>query len=281
MKTCTYCGKEYSDETTICETDGEPLRLETVLASMADSNVMAGTETQLNFPEYQWSARDAWKCIGMILVLSVCFALAVMALSSLFPVIRLWRSSGYGYFSIGVIGFTIWTLTVTYFARTQTFYDFWKAIGLHGKPTDLVWFGISMALVIRFSEHLLLVHGWGNGVFNEGLAGFRHALGIGRFLFLFAPVILSPFFEEIVNRGFIYKAFRGSYSVAATMTLMMGWTAVTHWGYFTHSLLASLDLSLLAVVLCFLREKSDSLWDCVFCHFTYNVSNLFTSRVFQ
>jgi hypothetical protein len=36
-----------------------------------------------------------------------------------------------------------------------------------------------------------------------------------------------------------------------------------------------MDLSLLTLVQCYLREKSQSIWDCILCHFAFNASSLF------
>jgi membrane protease YdiL (CAAX protease family) len=125
------------------------------------------------------------------------------------------------------------------------------------------------------------IHGWGKGVHNYDIDAFRHALGPERYFFLAPLILLAPLFEESINRGFLYKAFRSSFGMGISMVLIMTWTAYTHWSQYHQSLLAAFDLSILTIVQCYLREKSDSLWDCILCHLAYNGSGLFIYGVLR
>ena len=280
MKRCRYCGNEYPDDATICFIDGESL------PSNDPQPALSGEQTQgqieaadknvpdLTFPDYQWSARDAWKCIGMILVFEIVFFFISSPLFLHFP--GLWRS-GPGYFFKSILHSTICLLVAAYFARTESLASFWKGFGLNRKPSDYVWFGVVTGLIIRFFGHFLLIHGWGKGVFNYGIISFENTHGLERYFFLAPSLLLAPLFEESIYRGFLYRAFRGSYSMRVSMALIVAWTANTHWPYYSHSLLAAFDLSMLTIVQCYLREKSDSLWDCIFCHMAFNASLLFVT----
>lgn len=278
MKKCPYCGKEYPDDTTNCAIDGELLSdSSTQLATAKKKEVEAAPkkdEPYLTFPDYQWSAIDAWKCVGMLFLFGFILFGINRLFYSFFP--NCWRS-GLGYFSESVLHYAVELLVAAYFARTETFATFWNGFGLDRKPSDYVWFGVVMALVIRFVGHFLMVHGWGKGVYVSELASFRNAIGPERYFFLLPMLILAPVFEETIYRGFLYKAFRSSYPAAVSVILIVAWTANTHWRFYSHSWIAALDLTALTIVQCYLREKSDSLWDCIFCHFTYNLSLLFFS----
>src|ERR1022692_3577668 len=282
MKSCPYCGKEYPDEATICLIDREPLRDKNPQPSTSDEQAQEQLQAAdknapyLTFPDYQWSARDAWKCIGMIFV----FGFPLLAVNRLFHSYfsSFWKS-GFGYFLSSVLHCAVELLIAAYFARTETLATFWKGFGLDRKPSDFVWFGVLMALTIRCFGHFIMVHGWGNGVYNYDLVSFGNTIGIERFFYIFPMLILAPVFEESIYRGFLYKAFRGSYPVAVSMFLVVAWTANTHWRYYAHSWTAALDLSALTIVQCHLREKSNSLWDCILCHFAYNASVLSVSAI--
>ena len=278
MKKCPYCGNEYPDDATACFIDGEPLADNTSQLTVVEDQAVDVTphkdDPPRTFPDYQWAARDAWKCVAMILLLGFVFETIIYALGLHFLGFRRWHGAGFGYFSIALLRYAVGLLVAVYFARTDTFVSFWKGFSLDLKPSDYVWFGIVMALIIRFSGHFLMTHGWGKGVNNYGFTSFRHAFGFERYFFLISPLILAPILEESINRGFLYKAFRGSYSITLSTILIVAWTAITHWGYYSHSWIAALDLSALTLVQCYLREKSDSLWDCIFCHFAFNASSL-------
>jgi membrane protease YdiL (CAAX protease family) len=273
VKNCPYCGKEYSDEVTVCSIDGETL---------FDDKPQQKPEPKPNtpyvtFPDYQWSAKDAWKCLGILLILENVLALIFSALDWEFRSFYVWHKSGFGYFSAGVLHSSIFLLTAAYFARTETLKCFCRGLGLDRKPSEYVWSGVTLAVILRLSSHFILVHNWGKGVANYEINAFGQTTGAERYFYLLPALVLAPIFEEAVNRGFLYRAFRGSYSVGISMLLILVWTAFTHWSQYLHSWIASVVLSCVTLVQCYLREKSDSLWDCILCHFGFNVSLLFIS----
>jgi len=163
---------------------------------------------------------------------------------------------------------------VLYFARTETFVSLCKAVGLDRKPSNLAWFGVVAALGIRFFGHLILIFGWSKGVRDYDILAFKSTFGPERYFYLGPLLLLAPLFEESMFRGFLYKAFRGSCSIVISMIFIVVWIAYTHWSQYSISWIAALDLSMLTILQCYLREKSDSLWDCIFCHMAFNGSLL-------
>jgi membrane protease YdiL (CAAX protease family) len=230
-------------------------------------------DADLSFPEYKWSARDGWKCLGFLVLLEVIqsFLTNALVLRGAIPPAY---ASGYGYVLRRSIHYAAFLLTAAYFARTETFSSFWAGFGFARKPSDYAWFGVVMALIIRAVGHALLAHHWGKGATAYDISAFHRTVGAVRYLYLVPLLIFAPLFEEAVNRGFLYKAFRGSYRIGPSMLLIVTWTAVTHFNQYPYWI-AAVDLSLLTLVQCYLREKSDSLWDCVLCHLAYNGSLIF------
>lgn len=283
MKTCPYCGKEYPDDATICLTDRELLtdnisksqvsKDETVDASLGKNT------PHLTCPNYQWTERDAWKFIGMIVVFEFLMGTVIFALQQSFPSFHRLRSTGFGYFFMEALYFAIYVLTAVYFARTETLATFLEGFGFVRKPSRYVWFGVIMALSLQFFSHFVLIHGWGNGVSHYDVLAFKRTVGFERYFFLLPPLLLAPIFEEVTNRGFLYKAFRGSYSFGSSIALIMAWTAITHWSQYSHSLLAVFELTLLTLIQCYMREKSCSLWDCIICHFAFNAAPWFVTTL--
>lgn len=278
MKKCPYCGKEYPDEATNCVIDGELLSDNSPqLVAVKKQDVKTAPqkdEPYLTFPDYKWSARDGWKCLGTLFL----FGFVLFGLNRvIYLVVPIFWKSGLGFFASMVLHYFVELFAAVYFARTETLATFWKGFGLDRKPSNYVWFGVVMALAIRSVGHSLMVHGWGKGVYVSELTSFRSTVGHERYFFLLPMLILAPVFEESIYRGFLYRAFRGSYPVVISLILIAAWTANTHWRFYSHSWIAALDLTTLTIVQCYLREKSDSLWDCIFCHFTYNLSLLFFS----
>ncbi|HTV39235.1 MAG TPA: type II CAAX endopeptidase family protein [Candidatus Sulfotelmatobacter sp.] len=273
MKKCPYCGTEYPDEATVCAIDREtllehPPKPTVEEAPAPASAAKAATKSPvLLWPDYQWRAKDAWKCIGIITCLAIIYAPIGQAVSRTFHAAYY---SPIGVVVFGVFFFAAWVITACYFARTETFDTCLRAFGFDQKPTNYAWFGITMILLIRGSTHLMYTHHLGPGTYNYEYTEFRKTIGPERWLFLFSPLILAPLLEEAVNRGFLYKAFRNSYSMPVSVIVMVAWTCWTHWGYYYESWIAALQLSAWTVLQCYLREKSPSLWDCVIPHCASN-----------
>ena len=81
-------------------------------------------------------------------------------------------------------------------------------------------------------------------------------------------VILPPITEEIVARGFLFGGLRTKlpFAVAATITSVL--FAAAHLGEASEGLLwiAAVDTFILSLVLCYLREKTGSLWPSIGVH---------------
>jgi uncharacterized protein len=275
MKKCPYCGEEYPDDATVCAIDTEELvdhppkpKLfeEKAVGNFAKQELIKekAAEAPRTWPDYPWRAKDAWKCIGIIVLLTeIVLPAGYYALVSVFPIFyhtlicRICRS---------LLFFSIWTITACYFARTETLAAVKKAFGLDRKPTNLIWFGLVMTLAIRFATHFMFMLHGGTGAYNDDLDAFRNTIGFQRIFFQLSPLILAPIFEEIVDRGFLYKAFRASFPVAVSVLIMIAWTLWTHYPYWRQSWIAALNYSAWTVLQCYLREKSPSLWDCILCH---------------
>jgi membrane protease YdiL (CAAX protease family) len=244
--------------------------------------VSSKPQLPLAYPDYQWSARDAWKCVGMLLLIGFVTTAGVLSLDKTVAHFRAWRLSGWGYCLRSLLlHYGLYLLIAAYFARTENFHSFFRGFGLDRKPSASAWFGIAMALVIRIFGHLVLVNRWSRGVSNYDISAFRSTVGMARYLYLLPLLAFAPFFEETIYRGFLYKAFRNSYPLWASVALLVAWAAFTHWSYYSVSWVAAVDLSALTIVQCYLREKSDIIWDCILCHMAFNASLLFVGHPFQ
>jgi len=102
MKHCPYCGAEYPDDASMCSIDGHPLQEDVPEPPPISEQVKKASEktAYLTFPDYQWSARDAWKCLGIILVFQFLLDFLIAMVELRFPSFFNWRASGFGYFPL-------------------------------------------------------------------------------------------------------------------------------------------------------------------------------------
>jgi membrane protease YdiL (CAAX protease family) len=212
-----------------------------------------------------WKARDAWKCIAMMVIFSFLFQFFERALASHFPAFRRWHGEGLGYLLVGILYNLTFLLTAFYFARTDSIASFIDATGLRKKPSDYVWFGIVFTVLLRAGSYFIREK---TGITGNSYALYKHAIGTER-VFYAAPILLAAFWEEPFMRGFLYKAFRGSYPIWTSIALMVVFNAITH-SMYLRSIFATFTLSCMTVMVCYLREKSGSLWDCILCHLIFN-----------
>jgi membrane protease YdiL (CAAX protease family) len=91
--------------------------------------------------------------------------------------------------------------------------------------------------------------------------GFAQPAG-GELVLVFAMlVLLVPVVEEVLFRGFLFKGVRSGFSFPVTAVVVSTLFAVAH-----GQLDVGLDVFALSLVLCYLREKTQSLWPGIILH---------------
>jgi hypothetical protein len=221
-----------------------------------------------------WRARDAWKCLGMLIVFELVLDLAFEAGGEVFPPFRRFLHTGYGHLFSTTIHSGIWVLAVLYFARVETVAGFMKEFGLDVIWRENAWFVVVVSIAFRWVGHALIAFGHLRGATTTSLWGFAHTSGPERYFYL-APALMAPFYEEICMRGFLYSAFRRSYPVWLSMTLLLCVTVLTHSSQVFRSAVAFAGIGGITLFQCYLRERTGSLWSCILCHFVFNLSGAF------
>jgi hypothetical protein len=141
MKRCPYCGAEYPDDASECSIDRERLPENVPQTSAANEQIRGSAQSTggeraslpdeqvgtadknlpyLTFPDYRWSARDAWKCMGMILVFQFVLGMIIFTLDRQCHGFHRWHGSGFGHFFMDILHYGVGLLTAAYFARTES-----------------------------------------------------------------------------------------------------------------------------------------------------------------
>lgn len=88
---------------------------------------------------------------------------------------------------------------------------------------------------------------------------------------LIVLALSTPFFEEPIIRGYLYPAIRRTYSTYVSILLVVASLFISHGAVMFGSLTGGWAVIGANVVICLIREKTDSLWNCILCHFAYNL----------
>lgn len=85
-------------------------------------------------------------------------------------------------------------------------------------------------------------------------------------------VVLVPVTEEIIVRGFLFGGLRTKLPFVSAAVVASAMFAAAHLGEASNGLLwvAAIDTFILSLVLCYLREKTESLWPSIYVHMIKN-----------
>lgn len=105
--------------------------------------------------------------------------------------------------------------------------------------------------------------------------GFESARSVTDLLFVFCSlVILPPLAEEIVFRGYLFTNLRSKLPYMHTAIITSGLFGIAHLQFGSGEPLlwiAAIDTFVLSLVLCYMREKTGSLWPPIFIHAMKNM----------
>jgi membrane protease YdiL (CAAX protease family) len=162
----------------------------------------------------------------------------------------------------------LWLCVAYFFSSDSSVSNFIRNLDLHKRPSLHCLLGILVAVGIACVDWYGAERGWTSGRGNGG--GFREVGGFQFLLYVIIGVCVGPIAEEVVLRGFLYRAFRGSYGVVMSTIPILAISAWFHWGEVTNSLWTPACLVSLWVMLCIIRERTRNIWNCVLCHAAYN-----------
>lgn len=91
--------------------------------------------------------------------------------------------------------------------------------------------------------------------------GFENLVGIETLLTFLVLVVVTPFAEEFLFRGLIFTGFRNKLPFWAAAIAVSAIFAVAHW-----QPNVAIDVFVMSLISCYIREKSGSLWPSILLH---------------
>ena len=219
-----------------------------------------------------------WGIVGAVGLGGLAFVVPQLALSAISPwllqVLPFSQNVQNFVFMIMLEAVTVLAVAMLVHAYGQTMRDIginkwqWRFIGwaLAGL---VVYFALSVAISMVASIFWKID-------FNEAQdVGFASPAGLELIWVFLGLVILPPLAEEVLFRGFIFKGIRSRLSFVPTALIVSLLFALAH-----GQLNVGLDVFALSLVLCYLREKSNSLWPGILLHALKNAVAFFALFVY-
>jgi membrane protease YdiL (CAAX protease family) len=214
-----------------------------------------------------------WLCIAALFGSQLVGLVVVVAFWEFFPRFRYWAGTPFGTFFIAAGGVLAAFLVVLLFAHPQSLSDVLDLFEFQSLRQGISYFAVVAGFVLGLT-----------GVFLARIAlppdfaetypltkPFIHQPGPEKHLFTIL-VLVGPVFEEIIMRGFLYRAFRESYGIVLSISIVVLVATLTHPGVTTASPWMFLLLAVVQVTLCLILERTRNLWNCIVCHCAYNLT---------
>ena len=217
-------------------------------------------------------SRDAWLCVVALVVCELVVGAGYWAGARGSPAFSHWLKAPLGTTFTDVLQGCVWLLFALSFSRMRSIRGFVRYAGLRRPLALYGWCAAWVALAIAFMDGYGASRGWTAG--SRHLSPIAHERLGTSWWFAGKAVLLVPFYEEVVTRGFLYRAFRSSHGVLLSTAIIICFSAFVHGPSVSRSLFTFGCLASLWVLLCVVFEWTGSLWGCLLCHGVYNAGLL-------
>lgn len=223
----------------------------------------------LRVPQTAWCPKTAWGAVLALVMLSFSFTTLLQFLVRSSPAAHKWLASPVGWTTLDVLrpGFEL--VVIFLLAGGGSVRTFAARAGLTRKPSTAGWLAAWLGMAIGLLELYFIGKGWQPA--NSSAVQLQSSGDGHWFSYLLSALLIAPLYEEMLLRGYLYRAFRSSYTISAStlcVTLVVG--------YLHRSLLAN-PLSFAALMagtwlLCLVRERTVSTWNCILFHAAHNAT---------
>jgi membrane protease YdiL (CAAX protease family) len=197
----------------------------------------------------------------------------LIAILIVFLPIPQWGSdstSPLGQFTLYLVSGIVALAITVFFSRAVAWNDFKTYFGFCQTDSKDVMRSAVIGAGISFVAFICIRAGFAKSAQSRLLQAMVQS-GDTRLSYFHLLLLLVPFGEEVVMRGYLYRAFRQGYSIVASIACILGISSFTHLTAMSSSWAAALALLSLNALLCLIRERTNSLWNCIICHLAYNV----------
>jgi membrane protease YdiL (CAAX protease family) len=220
--------------------------------------------------ERTWTAKNAW--IYLLLQIAWVFVCnqGLRFLIQTIPAFASWLDTHLAFAENSILVLSdCWLLLAAFLcSKSLSVHSFIYNAGLSRRLTLSSWLFACGTIGIALLNHYGVTRGWTAG--NQLVRAYHNRGGETWSLFTLYTVSVTPFAEEVGMRGFLYRAFRGSYGFILSILLIICMASFFHWDTVSRSLFSFACLCLFQILLCIIRERTGNTWSCVICHAAYN-----------
>lgn len=218
-------------------------------------------------------------------VFSLALALMVILVmmltnSTLFSIASLFVGDDLTYDNPNFIAFSILlSLLVSYLLLVKCTFPYFRRVFLPMLTIQTRWLIISLVVGILFAvfaSYLQTLFPPEEGL-NTVITTAYQGSGFSQLLILVCVILLAPFFEEYLFRGIVLDSFKRRFGANLSILFSSVFFTFFHLFEYHQYWLAFFAIFCLAIMLAFIRHKSESMLNPILLHATYNLTIMLLS----
>jgi membrane protease YdiL (CAAX protease family) len=185
------------------------------------------------------------------------------------PGFNRWASINYDLFTILFrMGWYLgWIVIAFAFSRVRSIGQFLTRTHIDRRPTFAGWCLAFTAIGLAALDVYVVSKGYGIQHWPTNTTTMSQW---GYVTLTIMIVLVSPFCEEMVVRGFLYPGIRVTYGIPAGICFVFVLETYLHWDIIAGDLSAVANFVVGTIILCLIRERTDNTMNCVLFHTVYN-----------
>lgn len=219
--------------------------------------------------KHAWAGHGGWGVIASTLWAAVAFLTPQVIVGTLLPWLEALPLTLNLRVSIEELVMRLLMLAIIGWVVRKAYKLGWQSLGYRGiTPKHALWAVLGYPVYIAVMVVVVDLAGLLTKInLNQPQdTGFAAPHGLELVPAFIVLVLVTPIVEETIFRGFLFRAFRHKFGfIMGTVLVSLAFAAV-------HAPVnVQLDVFAFSLVLCYLREKTDSLWPSVMLHILKNL----------
>jgi membrane protease YdiL (CAAX protease family) len=216
------------------------------------------------------TAKVVWVFLALWIVIQAVAGIGIALWTRSEPGVRYWVHGPQGDFVLAMFGLFLGVAIIAAMQRPKSVTELLDLFSVKPSLREVrfrwLWLGVAIGIVAVFGARV-----WGGGDPEIGRLILR-ARSEGGLAYIVAAMMLGPFPEEAILRGYVYQGFRRSYGRFLGIALVAALNVVLHLDSIRGSFFAAYFYCGLGVLQCFIFDTRRNLMDSIVFHAAYNTT---------